>query len=125
MHFCFTTRCYIHVVSPRPQVPALGPAPKWCSFLDNLTEELEESAAPATIYEDYKFVTREELESLNLTDLIATNLLRPYMHGFFMDMRLYDSLLLLFFFPAFSDPPSDPPYDPPRWLIRLFLIRLV
>ena len=24
-------------------VPALGPAPKWCSFLDNLTEELEEA----------------------------------------------------------------------------------
>ncbi len=24
-------------------IPALGPAPKWCSFLDSLTEELEES----------------------------------------------------------------------------------
>jgi len=24
-------------------VPALGPAPKWCSFLDSLTEELEET----------------------------------------------------------------------------------
>ncbi|KAH3675487.1 hypothetical protein WICPIJ_009350, partial [Wickerhamomyces pijperi] len=23
-------------------IPALGPAPKWCSFLDNITEELEE-----------------------------------------------------------------------------------
>ena len=34
-------------------VPALGPAPKWSSFLENLTEELEESAAP-TLYEDYR-----------------------------------------------------------------------
>ena len=23
-------------------VPALGPAPRWCSFLDVITEELEE-----------------------------------------------------------------------------------
>lgn len=40
-------------------------------------------------YEDYKFVSREELDSLNLTHLIGTNLLRAYMHGFFMDARLY------------------------------------
>ena len=26
---------------------ALGPAPRWCSFLDNLTEELEEDQQPA------------------------------------------------------------------------------
>lgn len=24
-------------------IPSLGPAPKWCSFLDHITEELEES----------------------------------------------------------------------------------
>lgn len=34
---------------------------RWCSFLDNLTEELEESKQTA-IYDDYKFVTRDELE---------------------------------------------------------------
>ena len=34
-------------------VPALGPAPKWCSFLEGLTEELEESAQP-TVYDDYR-----------------------------------------------------------------------
>lgn len=39
-------------------VPALGPAPKWCSFLDNLTEELEEQSAG--VYEDYKFVEEGE-----------------------------------------------------------------
>lgn len=25
---------------------SLGPAPRWCSFLDNLTEELEEDQQP-------------------------------------------------------------------------------
>ena len=34
-------------------LPALGPAPRWSAFLENLTEELEESAAP-TLYEDYR-----------------------------------------------------------------------
>jgi ribosome biogenesis protein ENP2 len=42
-------------------IPALGPAPKWCPFLDNLTEELEENPN-TTIYDDYKFVTRKDLE---------------------------------------------------------------
>ena len=36
-------------------VPSLGPAPKWCSFLEGLTEELEETAAPA-VYDDYRLV---------------------------------------------------------------------
>ncbi|KXJ04778.1 Nucleolar protein 10, partial [Exaiptasia diaphana] len=38
---------------------------------------------------DYKFVTKEELEKLGLTHLVGTNLLRAYMHGYFMDIRLY------------------------------------
>lgn len=41
-------------------VPGLGPAPKWCSFLESLTEELEEKANP-TVYDDYRFVTRADL----------------------------------------------------------------
>ncbi|KAL3882105.1 hypothetical protein ACJMK2_028476 [Sinanodonta woodiana] len=69
-------------------IPALGTAPKWCSFLDNVTEELEESEHP-TVYDDYKFVTRTELDELGLTNLIGSSLLRAYMHGFFIDIRLY------------------------------------
>lgn len=69
-------------------IPSLGKAPKWCSFLDNLTEELEESSME-TVYDDYKFVTRKELEDLGLSHLMGTNLLRAYMHGFFIDIRLY------------------------------------
>ena len=44
-------------------IPDLGPAPKWCSYLDNITDELDEESQPA-VYDDYKFVTREELEAL-------------------------------------------------------------
>ena len=69
-------------------IPSIGPAPKWCSFLDRITEELEESTEN-TIYDDYKFVTLRELEELGLTHLMGTNLLRAYMHGFFIDIRLY------------------------------------
>ncbi|GAV56912.1 NUC153 domain-containing protein [Cephalotus follicularis] len=69
-------------------IPALGPAPKWCSSLENLTEELEESGQ-TTIYDDYKFLTKDDLERLNLTNLIGSNLLRASMHGFFVDYRLY------------------------------------
>lgn len=29
-----------------PFFQSLGPAPKWCSFLDSLTEELEEDSQP-------------------------------------------------------------------------------
>ncbi|CAH4002596.1 nucleolar protein 10 [Pieris brassicae] len=69
-------------------VPSLGPAPKWCAFLDNLTEEMESSASQ-TVYDDYKFVTKQDLESLGLDHLLGTNLLRAYMHGYFVDVRLY------------------------------------
>eukprot|EP00871_Galdieria_phlegrea_P005591 jgi/Galph1/6032/GphlegSOOS_G4659.1 len=69
-------------------IPILGNAPKWCSFLDNLTEELEEQKQPM-VYENYQFVTQQELESIGLQHLIGSELLRPYMHGFFMDLKLY------------------------------------
>lgn len=70
-------------------VPSIGPAPRWCAFLDNLTEEMEEGQNKR-VYDDYKFVTRKELTQLGLDHLIGTNLLRAYMHGFFVDLRLYE-----------------------------------
>lgn len=124
-------------------VPSLGPAPRWCSFLESLTEEMEESAP--TIYDDYRcalvrvcvglchaarlhiipytppppahrhasqllialphfhppththpnsphptrFVTKAELAQLGLDHLAGSAMLRAYMHGFFIDARLY------------------------------------
>uniref|UniRef100_A0A671EH82 Nucleolar protein 10 n=1 Tax=Rhinolophus ferrumequinum TaxID=59479 RepID=A0A671EH82_RHIFE len=72
----------------------LGPAPRWCSFLDNLTEELEENPE-STVYDDYKFVTKKDLENLGLTHLIGSPFLRASMHGFFMDIRLYHKVKLM------------------------------
>uniref|UniRef100_A0A8R1XWQ1 Nucleolar protein 10 n=1 Tax=Onchocerca volvulus TaxID=6282 RepID=A0A8R1XWQ1_ONCVO len=70
-------------------VPAIGTAPKWCSYLETITEELEEAEQPA-VYDDYKFVTKEQLEEIGLSHLIGTSLLRAYMHGYFIDIRLYN-----------------------------------
>ncbi|XP_024029334.1 nucleolar protein 10 isoform X2 [Morus notabilis] len=70
-------------------IPDLGPAPKWSPRLQNWEElELEENKE-AVVYDNYKFLTREDLDRLNLTNLIGTNLLIAVMHGFFIDHRLY------------------------------------
>ena len=71
-------------------IPRLGPAPRWCSFLENLTEELEDQTT-RTVYEDYKFVDRSELAALGLDHLVGTPALKPYMHGYFLSLKLYDT----------------------------------
>lgn len=86
-------------------IPQLGPAPKWCSFLDNLVEEMAEdpndpnaftNQRAGAIYDNYKFLTTQQLESLNLSHLIGTTtLLRPYMHGYFVAQRLYEEAKLI------------------------------
>lgn len=90
-------------------IPKVGLAPSWCSFLENVTEELEErdlkrdtggsgSAdmlvrdGQETVFENYKFVSHEDLEKLGVSDLIGTPLLKAYMHGFFMDNNLYNKV---------------------------------
>ncbi|GFH49394.1 hypothetical protein CTEN210_05870 [Chaetoceros tenuissimus] len=83
--------------------PVLGSAPRWCSFLDSITEELEEKdrseeaanmdvtgQAGGSIYEDYKFLTRAEIDALGIQNLVGTPLLRGYMHGFFINIGLYN-----------------------------------
>ena len=86
-------------------IPQLGPAPKWCSFLDNLVEEMAEdpndpkaftSQKVGEVYDNYKFLTLQQLQSLNLSHLIGTtSLLRPYMHGYFVAQRLYEEAKLI------------------------------
>lgn len=71
-------------------IPQLGPAPKWCSFLDNLTEELEDQTVRNT-YEDFKFLDKNELFNLGLDHLLGTPALKPYMHGYFVSLKLYDA----------------------------------
>ena len=73
-------------------VPQLGPAPAWCSYLESITEELEETTAGEhNQYDDFKYVTREELEELHLTHLLESrpDQIFPYMHGFYVDLQLY------------------------------------
>ncbi|KAK6539101.1 hypothetical protein TWF694_010639 [Orbilia ellipsospora] len=83
-------------------IPELGPAPKWCSFLDNVTEEMEESIlsgingeVTATTYDNYKFLTKPQLEQLSLSHLVGSSVLRPYMHGFFVKQELYEQARLI------------------------------
>lgn len=76
-------------------IPQLGPAPRWCSFLDNMVEEMAEETQTET-YDNYKFLTIGELKSLSLEHLIGkTNLLRPYMHGYFVASKLYEQARLI------------------------------
>jgi len=109
----------VAVEAPRVRsyyIPALGPAPRWCSHLDAFTDEAdeaEEAAARArrvaggagagaggagalpvggaadSVYANYKFVTAAELGDLGLEALRGTALAKPYLHGFFVDLRLY------------------------------------
>lgn len=72
-------------------VPGIAPAPKWCTFLENITEELEE-AKNYSVYEDYKFLTPDDLEQLGATNLIGTRFVKPYLHGYFIDWKLYKKL---------------------------------
>lgn len=86
-------------------IPQLGQAPKWCSFLDNLVEEMAEdpndpnaftSQRAGDIYDNYKFLTMQQLQVLNLSHLVGTtSLLRPYMHGYFVAQRLYEEAKLI------------------------------
>lgn len=86
-------------------IPQLGPAPKWCSFLDNIVEEMADdpndpnawsSRQAGEVYDNYKFLTMAQLRTLNLDHLVGkTNLLRPYMHGYFVAQRLYEEARLI------------------------------
>lgn len=90
-------------------IPTLGPAPRWCSFLDNLVEEMAEDAedpnsfkngsiggAAGEVYENYKFLDMAQLRELSLDHLIGqTNLLRPYMHGYFVAQQLWEQAKVL------------------------------
>ncbi|KAI1763340.1 WD40 repeat-like protein [Hypoxylon sp. FL1150] len=76
-------------------IPQLGSAPRWCSFLDNMVEEMAEEVNTDQ-YDNFKFLTLPELKSLSLAHLIGkTNLLRPYMHGYFVASKLYDQARLI------------------------------
>lgn len=86
-------------------IPQLGPAPRWCSFLDNIVEEMAErpedpnaygNGSTGEVYDNFKFLTLPQLRQLNLDHLVGTTgLLRPYMHGYFVAQKLYEEARLI------------------------------
>ncbi|OCK76216.1 WD40 repeat-like protein [Lepidopterella palustris CBS 459.81] len=86
-------------------IPQLGPAPKWCAFLDNIVEEMADDpndpnafgkSNSGEVYDNYKFLTLPQLRALNMDHLVGTtSLLRPYMHGYFVAQRLYEEARLI------------------------------
>jgi ribosome biogenesis protein ENP2 len=89
-------------------IPQLGPAPKWCAFLDNVVEEMAEDAndpnaynadvngTKGDVYDNYKFLSIPQLRELNLDHLVGqTSLLRPYMHGYFVAQKLYEQARMI------------------------------
>lgn len=86
-------------------IPQLGPAPRWCAFLDNIVEEMAEDpndpnsfnkSSVGEVYDNFKFLTLPQLRQLNLDHLVGTtSLLRPYMHGFFVAQKLYEEARLI------------------------------
>ena len=86
-------------------IPQLGHAPQWCSFLDNMVEEMADDPSDPNsftgqkageVYDNYKFLTLPQLKALNLDHLVGkTNLLRPYMHGHFVAQKLYEEARLI------------------------------
>lgn len=86
-------------------IPQLGPAPKWCAFLDNIVEEMAEDpndpsafgkGSAGEVYDNFKFLTMQQLKQLNLDHLVGTtSLLRPYMHGYFVAQKLYEEARLI------------------------------
>jgi ribosome biogenesis protein ENP2 len=81
-------------------IPQLGPAPKWCSFLDNVVEELAEdtkdphafsTSTTGAVFNNFKFLTLPQLQVLSIDHLIGnSSLLRPYMHGYFVPQKLFE-----------------------------------
>jgi hypothetical protein len=61
-----------HCFARTPPVSCIGLA---------LIETCVLRARQSTLYDDYRFVTRPELERLGLTSAIGTSVLRAYMHG--------------------------------------------
>lgn len=80
---------------PRVQVhfiPQLGVAPRWASFLDSMTEELEEKES-TTVYDDFTFIPKEEMDLLGISAQdLAEGKVRPVMHGAFVENGLYREL---------------------------------
>ena len=83
-------------------IPQLGPAPRWCSFLDNIVEEMADNPndpnaystsghKAGEVYDNYKFLTEEQLGKFDLLHLLGEKTkLKAYMHGYFVPQHIYE-----------------------------------
>lgn len=60
-----------------------------------------EEKSDSRVYDEYKFLTKEEMERLNLTQYIGTNAVRVHLHGFIVRYELYKKVNLVFYIHIF------------------------
>ncbi|KAJ5316752.1 hypothetical protein PENANT_c016G04049 [Penicillium antarcticum] len=86
-------------------VPQLGPAPKWCSFLDNMVEEMAEdpndpnafkTSEDGTLFDGYELVTAEQVAKWGIEKQIGQGGLIPFTHGFLMPKMLHEEAMRRF-----------------------------
>ena len=63
-------------------------------MLEERAETSSNVTNPNNVYEDFKFVTKKELEDLGIKEGDEDQMkhFQPYMHGFFVKMEMYNSL---------------------------------
>ena len=44
------------------------------------------------VYDEYKFVSKNEVSELGCSNLIGTKFLKEYLHGYLMHLKLYSKL---------------------------------
>lgn len=44
------------------------------------------------IYDEYRFVGEQEIYDLDCQNLVGTRLLKPYLHGYLIHLKLYNKL---------------------------------
>jgi ribosome biogenesis protein ENP2 len=75
-------------------IPDLGSTPNFVSHLDEIIAETsvveEEGFEPV---DGMKFITRDELEQLDVRDLVNSSVLKPFMHGYYIPRELYRMLV--------------------------------
>jgi hypothetical protein len=54
-----------------------------------------EEKPDTAVYDDFKFLTHEEMERLNLTQYIGTSAVRVHLHGFIVRYELYKKVKLV------------------------------
>ena len=73
-------------------IPSLGPAPAWCYFLDSIVQENDERSSSET-FDGFRFVPEDFVSRHNIIHLIGTPKVKSALHGYYIDIRLYRSLL--------------------------------